>query len=206
MKSITVFFCLFGALAFSQKSDSLENLVKVKSGVNGFEFDIRYATSNNFMKQPVYPCAYCLLRPEVAKALSEANAYFCTFGYHLKLFDCYRPLSVQKKMWKIFPNAHYLANPYTKKSVHNRGAAVDLTLVDDEGCALDMGTGYDYFGKEAHQDFTGLSKEVLKNRKLLREGMRKFGFRTIRTEWWHYDYKGAYQYPVLDIPLPCPGH
>ncbi|WP_425545340.1 M15 family metallopeptidase [Gangjinia marincola] len=179
-----------------------DGLVDLKDVSVSFTYEVRYATTNNFLKTAVYECERCLLQDEVAKSLDLANTYFCEMGYRIRLFDCYRPLSVQKKMWKIYPNPTYVANPYTKKSVHNRGAAVDLTLEDLEtGKMLDMGTDYDFFGREAHQDNMSLPKEVLENRKILREGMQKFGFQPIRTEWWHYSYRKNYRYPVMDDPL-----
>ena len=180
------------------------DLVNVSKISPDFELDMRYATTNNFMKTAVYPCAECLLRYEVALALRRANYKFQKQGYHIKLFDCYRPLSVQKQMWKIYPNPNYVANPYKKMaSIHNRGGAVDLTLVDSTGVEVDMGTGFDFFGKKAHHTYTALPTQVLAMRKLLKETMESVGFQSIRTEWWHYSYKKSMQYETLDIPLPC---
>ena len=199
---LLVFFSSF--VCFSQTNDSLSQFIDLEEYANNFTYDIRYATSNNFLEEPIYECEKCLLLPEAAEALAKANNYFCDLGYQIKIFDCYRPLSAQKKMWKIYPDARYVANPYTKKSVHNRGAAVDLTLVDLEtGKPIEMGTSYDYFGKEAHQDYKNLTEEILNHRKTLREGMEKFGFHIIRTEWWHYDFGAAYSYPVYDIEFNC---
>ncbi|SHI50250.1 D-alanyl-D-alanine dipeptidase [Mesonia phycicola] len=203
MKNIFTLLYLLSFCAFSQSKDSLNQFVDLEKYDVNFIYDIRYATSNNFLKEPIYNCATCLLLPEVAQALTRANYYFCDLGYQIKIFDCYRPLSAQKKMWKIYPNPRYVANPYTNKSVHNRAAAVDLTLVDADGNQLDMGTTYDYFGEKAHQDFKNLPAEVLQNRKLLREGLEKFGFHIIRTEWWHYDFGKAYAYPIFNVDFPC---
>ncbi len=180
-----------------------KDLVDVSTLVSEFDYEIRYATAQNFMEEPLYDCAKCLLRPEVAAALLKANQFFCEKGYKIKLFDCYRPLEVQKKMWGKVPNAAYVANPYNGASIHNRGAAVYLTLVTLEGCPLDMGTDYDFFGRKAHIDHTKLPEAVLQNRKLLLEGMQKFGFQPIRTEWWHFSFQKNYQYPILNTPLPC---
>lgn len=195
---------LFPFISFSQAKESLSHFTDLQEYASNFTYDIRYATDNNFLEEPIYDCEKCLLLPETAEALAKANNYFCDLGYQIKIFDCYRPLSAQKKMWKIYPDARYVANPYTKKSVHNRGAAVDLTLVDlKSGKQLKMGTHYDYFGKEAHQNYKDLPTEILVNRKTLREGMEKFGFHIIRTEWWHYDYGNAYSYPVYDVEFNC---
>lgn len=169
-----------------------------------FAFEIRYATVDNFLKQKVYPCAKCLLLPEVAAAIKQANHDFCELGYKIKFYDCYRPVAVQKKMWAIYPNPSYVGNPYRKGSIHNRGAAVDLTIVKLDGSPLDMGSDYDFFGKEAHIDYPKHKPEVVKNRQLLWDIMKKNGFSPIRTEWWHFNYDAKnYGLPVLNQGLNC---
>ena len=146
----------------------------------------------------------CYLRKATAEALVAAQKEFVKRGYSLKLFDCYRPLSVQKKMWKILPGTHYVANP-AKGSKHNRGAAVDLTLVDlATGKELDMGTPFDTFSPRAHHTYTQLPKEVLDNRKLLKEVMDKYNFKSIYSEWWHYEYRPEMASAVEDLPWECP--
>ncbi len=201
MKLYSLYFLLFiNLFAYAQNSKQLVLLDTIN---DGFAYDIRYATSNNFLKEAFYDCAACYLRPEVANALKEANHYFCEMGYKIVLFDCYRPVSAQKKMWKVFPNPQYVANPYKSGSVHNRGAAVDISLAKLDGSPVDMGTDHDFFGREAHIDNTSLPKRVLQNRKLLQDGMRKFGFETIRTEWWHFNYKKNYSYQIIDFNFEC---
>jgi len=162
--------------------------------------DLRYATRNNFMKEVLYPEARCLLRPDVAKSLSRVQDHLEKKGMGLKIFDGYRPLSVQKKMWARVPIEGYVANP-AKGSNHNRGAAVDVTLVDKNGKELAMPSAYDEFSERAHRDYLGGTKEETKNRKLLEDEMQKKGFVGLRTEWWHFDFKDAKKYPVLDLPL-----
>ena len=199
------FYYSFIFLFFSSiiNSYSQENLVNITDFNSNISLEMPYATPNNFMGEMVYNCEICLLRPEVANALLEANVYFNKKGYRIKIFDCYRPLDVQKKMWKAVPRATYVANPYSGGSIHNKGAAVDLTLVKLDNSNVDMGTTFDFFGKKAHIDNLNFSEEILKNRKLLFEGMRKFGFQTIRTEWWHFSYKKNKSYATLNIPFPC---
>ena len=124
-----------------------------------FVFDMRYATENNFLKTKVYDCAECYVRVKTAKALIKANTEFLKGGFKIKFFDCYRPNSVQYKMWALFPNPQYVANP-VKGSIHNKGGAVDITLVTLDGNELDMGTDFDFFGKMAHHDHYDLPKEV----------------------------------------------
>jgi D-alanyl-D-alanine dipeptidase len=168
-----------------------------------FAFDLRYATKNNFLKTQVYECAECYTRKKTARALLSANQDFKQKGYRIKFFDCYRPNSVQYKMWAIFPNPQYVANP-DKGSIHNRGGAVDITLETLEGKELDMGTDFDFFGRAAHHDNKELPEEVLQNRRLLREVMEANGFWSVRTEWWHYNLGSASREKVADFKWPCP--
>lgn len=154
-----------------------------------FVLDMRYATDSNFLKAKVYDCDQCLLRAVVAKALVKVQQSLADKGYRIKLYDCYRPLDIQKRMWKIMPDDRYVGNPYGNGSVHNKGAAVDLTLVDAQGLELDMGTGFDHFGREAHHAYKNLAPQVLENRKLLKQSMENGGFLPITSEWWHYFYK-----------------
>ncbi|WP_378178774.1 M15 family metallopeptidase [Aquimarina sp. SS2-1] len=175
--------------------------VDIETLSNYFVLDMKYATSNNFLKKAVYSCAKCYVRGVVAKALIRANKEFMKKGYRIKLFDCYRPYSVQKKMWKIFPNPGYVADP-KGGSIHNKGAAVDITLTDLQGNQLDMGTDFDHFGKEAHHSYKELSDEVITNRTLLREIMEKHGFSIIKTEWWHYNFKNK-KFKISDFRWEC---
>jgi len=167
-----------------------------------FMYDLRYATENNFLKAQVYDCAECYTRVKTARALIKANTDLKELGLHIKFFDCYRPNSVQYKMWKIVPNPQYVANP-VKGSIHNRGGAVDITLVDSSGKELDMGTDFDYFGKRAYHDNKELPEIILENRKLLKETMERHGFWSIRTEWWHYNLAGATKDPVANFNWEC---
>lgn len=195
---ILLFFC-YNFNQAQQQSD-LVDLEKISPD---FKYEIRYATAHNFIGETLYDCAKCLLRPEVAEALKEANKYFNKKGYRILIYDCYRPLDVQKKMWSKVPRATYVGNPYGNGSVHNKGAAIDLTLETMEGCFVDMGSEYDHLGRASHIDNYNFPKEVLDNRKFLFEGMKKFGFSPIRTEWWHFSYKKNRSYKTLNIPLPC---
>src|SRR3989338_1885218 len=175
-------------------------LIDIQSVNPRIQIEIRYATENNFTKVKLYPEARCLLLKEVAQRLSNVQSSLEKQGLGIKIFDGYRPLSVQKKMWEVYPVEGYVANPI-KGSNHNRGAAVDLTLVDSEGRPLPMPSAYDEFSERAHRDYRGGSKEELENRKILREAMENEGFKGLSTEWWHFDYNDAKSYPVLDLPF-----
>ena len=192
------------------REDALKSLVDIADTTfvrladysSDFEYDLRYATENNFLKAKVYNCAECYTRVKTAKALIKANNDFIKQGYKIKFYDCYRPNSVQYKMWEIVPNPQYVANP-VKGSIHNKGGAVDITLETLSGDELDMGTDFDFFGKKAYHDNTDLPKEILKNRKVLKETMEKYGFWSVRTEWWHYNLSSASNDRIADFKWEC---
>lgn len=167
----------------------------------GIILDLKYSTTDNFVNLKLYDCPRCFLRPEVAEALHSVHRHLVEKGFRVKVFDCYRPQSVQRQLWEILPDPNYVANP-ASGSMHSRGVAVDLTLVDENGIEVDMGTPFDFFGPEAHMDFEGHSTEVLENRELLHSAMRKFGFEGIRTEWWHFSFRGL-NYPLDEMIWDC---
>jgi len=162
--------------------------------------DMRYATENNFFQRKLYPAARCVLRGAAVKALSQVQEDLVKQGLGLKVYDCYRPLSVQRLMWEVLPDSRYVANP-AKGSRHNRGAAVDITLVDSNGKELEMPTEFDDFTERAYRDYTGASPEAKKNRQLLEDAMTKYGFIPLATEWWHFDAPGWDRFSLLDIPF-----
>jgi zinc D-Ala-D-Ala dipeptidase len=176
-------------------------LREVKQRIPDAVVDLRYATPDNFLKRTLYPPgARCLLRPEALDRLEQAAKALREKGYRLKLLDCYRPRSVQWQMWKVMPKPGYVADP-RKGSNHNRGVAVDLTLVTLEGAEVEMPTAYDAFTPAAHHGHAGASPGARKHRELLLEEMERAGFRRNRMEWWHYDLRGAARYSVLDEPV-----
>jgi len=192
---------------FEEKFMTFEGLadttfVRLADFSDGFAYDMRYATKNNFLKAQVYDCAECYTRVKTAKALIKANKAFNKKGVKIKFFDCYRPNSVQYKMWEIVPNPQYVANP-VKGSIHNKGGAIDITLVTLEGEELDMGTDFDFFGKRAYLDNFDLPQNILDNRKLLKETMEKHNFWSTRTEWWHYNLQGASKDPIANFKWEC---
>jgi D-alanyl-D-alanine dipeptidase len=194
---LSITFCI--TPIFSQESP----LVNIEDYGGVYAYDVKYATDDNFLKTTVYDCVQCLLLPEIAEAIAAANHDFCELGYKIQFYDCYRPLSVQKKMWAIYPNPSYVGNPYKSGSIHNRGAAIDMTIVKLDGTPIDMGSDYDHFGKEAHMDHPH-SDTVKANRKLLWDIMKNNGFSPIRTEWWHFNYEAKnYGLKVLDIDFDC---
>ncbi len=163
--------------------------------------DIRYATPFNFVEEKMYDCGRCFLRKEVAEKISLIHKELQKEGLGLKMFDCYRPRPIQWKLWEKVPDPRYVADP-RKGSMHNRGSAIDLTIVDTQGNELDMGTAFDYFGREAYHSYTGHSPAILDNRKKLKGIMEKNGFRPTSTEWWHYSYR-LKRYELSDWLWEC---
>ncbi len=191
-----VFLAFISTLSFAN-DNPLVDIQKLNSNI---VLDIRYATSNNFVGEAMYPEARCLLRKEIAEKILRVQTDLEARGLGLKVFDGYRPLSVQKKLWEKFPVEGFVANP-AKGSNHNRGAAVDVTLVDSERQELPMPSVYDEFSERAHRNFSGGTEEERNNRATLQEAMEKEGFVGLKTEWWHFDDKDAKSYPILDLPF-----
>jgi D-alanyl-D-alanine dipeptidase len=176
--------------------------VNLKDYSRDFVYDMKYATEDNFLKAKVYDCAECFLRLKTVNALIEANKKFMKKGFKIKIFDCYRPLDIQKRMWKIVPDPQYVANP-AKGSIHNRGGAVDITLVDTNGNELDMGTPFDFFGEQASHNYAKISDEVKANRQLLKKIMVENNFNSFDSEWWHYNLKEALNDAVSNTKWNC---
>lgn len=183
-------------------SDSiLPGFTEIRFDTTGIINKMAYADTANFMHQKVYPCARCLLRPEVAEALDKANAIAKDKGLRLVIFDCYRPYPIQYKMYEIVNNPKYVAKP-GKGSNHNRGQAVDISLANEEGNLLDMGGNFDDFSEVSHPDYKGISRKARRNRRLLAKIMTDAGFSIYPYEWWHFDYKHK-TYQTSDYVWEC---
>lgn len=175
-------------------------LIEIVKVIPDIVLDIRYATTDNFTGKTVYPVARCFLVKDAAQALAGVQADLKKLGYGLKVFDGYRPLSVQKIFWSIVPDPRFVADPAVG-SRHNRGYAVDLALVDAAGKDALMPTPFDDFTERAARAFMDLPKEALAHRALLEAVMTCHGFIPYPSEWWHFDFRGFEGKPNLDIPL-----
>lgn len=184
------------------KYDGNKRMMDIKKVIPNIVFDIRYATMNNFMRTKLYPgITTTYLRLPAAKALLSVQKELNKIGLGLKIYDAYRPYSITEKMWDPIKDDRYVADP-KKGSGHNRGTAVDLTIIDlKTKKELAMGTGYDNFSDTAHQTFVRLPEIVLWNRGLLKELMEKYGFKPLETEWWHYSLPNAKDFEILDLPF-----
>lgn len=183
------------------EKDSSKQLVDLEKFIPGVFIDVRYASENNFAKTKFYESEKVFLRSPAAVALKKIQEELVQQNISLKIFDAYRPYSVTEKMWEFVHDARYAADPKTG-SRHNRACAVDVTLVDlKTKTELEMPTPYDDFTVKAHHSYSNLPRKVLKNRELLKTIMTKYGFETITSEWWHYDFSGWKNFELLDIPF-----
>jgi zinc D-Ala-D-Ala dipeptidase len=182
-------------------ADSNLILMNVQTYIPGIRSDIRYATSDNFTRQVLYPRSAVYLRLPAAKALKAIQGELGKKGLGLLIFDGYRPYSVTEKMWEIVPDDRYAADPRSG-SGHNRGVAVDLTIVDlRTGKPLAMPTDFDDFTEKAHHDYVPADSAVAAHRRLLKSMMEQHGFVPLPTEWWHYVIRDAKRYPLTDLPF-----
>lgn len=183
------------------KENGNKKMVELKSIMPGIVYDLRYAGTNNFMKRLMYPAGtmHTFLRLPAANALKKVQEYLNISGLGLKIYDAYRPYSVTVKFWELVKDERYVAHP-KNGSGHNRGAAVDLTIISlKTGKELEMGTGFDNFSDTAHHAFSKLPAEVSQNRQLLKTVMEKNGFKAYNDEWWHYSWPEAAKFELLDI-------
>ena len=184
------------------RQPDLVELVKLDPSIR---LDVRYATTNNFTGRPVYKQARAFLQRPAAEALVRANQSLKAKGYGVVVFDGYRPWAVTKFFWdtasKNEREIEFVANP-RRGSKHNRGCAVDLSLVDlATGKQVEMPSGYDEFTERAYPSYSGGTAESRERRDLLRAAMEAEGFKVYRSEWWHFDYKDWPEYPILNIPF-----
>ncbi len=166
-----------------------------------FRLDIRYATTNNFMRRVLYPVARAMAQRPAAEALSRVQTRAEAEGFGLLIFDAYRPWRVTKMMWDETPEAQreFVANP-ANGSRHNRGCAIDLTL-HRGGVPVEMPSDYDDFTPAAYRSNMAASGEALANAARLEGWMVREGFIPLPNEWWHYDWRDWRLYPIMDQPL-----
>ena len=164
------------------------SLVDIQSVNPTIVVELRYAGNNNLVKHPLYPQgARALARPEVAAALTTAQTTLRRYQYGLKIWDAYRPVAVQTKLWQASRNSDYVANPEVGVgSLHSWGIAVDATLVDSWNRAVSMPSDFDDFTPAAMWRYTGTNFEIIGHLRLLQWAMHRAGFWGMRTEWWHF--------------------
>ena len=183
----------------SVKVNPEKELIDLEKFIPSLVLDIRYATSNNFTGEKIYTLAKAYARKPVAESLKKIQAGLKLQGLGIKIFDAYRPYKATVKFYEVYSDTTYVASPY-KGSRHNRGCALDLTLINlKTGKELKMPTGYDSFSKDAWPTTPVKDPEARKNRTLLINTMEKHGFRVNSSEWWHFDFIGWKKFEVMDI-------
>ena len=179
----------------------LLELIKLDPAIR---LDMRYATANNFTGRILYDEARAFLAAPAAQAVARASKMAQAEGFGLTIYDAYRPWRITKKLWDatpVGPKKEYVANP-KRGSKHNRGCAVDLTLHDlQTGQLVEMPTEFDDFSEKAHRDYMGASTAAIANRARLASYLEAEGFVGLSNEWWHFDFTGWAQFPVMDIPF-----
>ena len=178
----------------------LEGFIEISTLDPTIEVELMYAKSDNFVGEKMYDFHKAYLHPKAAKAIAEANKILGRIhpGWRLIIYDATRPMSVQQKMWDKVKGTrmqNYVSNPKNGGGLHNYGLAVDVSIIDENGDSIPMGTKVDALTHLSHIDNEEelieqgkMSKEAIENRRLLRRVMREAGFLTIRTEWWHFNY------------------
>lgn len=183
----------------SVRTNPDNELINLEKYIPGVVLEIGYATTKNFTGEKIYTLARAYARKPVAEALKKIQAELNPKGLGLKIFDGYRPYSATVKFYEVYHDTTYVASPY-KGSRHNRGCALDLTLIDlNTGEELQMPTAWDSFKKEAWPSSPVADPQIRANRKLLIDTMQKFGFTVYESEWWHFDFVGWQKFAVMDI-------
>lgn len=216
MKYTLIIFCLISITVAAQNKYGLtpmkleeykkslttnpqNELINLEVFIPGIELQIGYATTNNFTSTKIYTLPRAYSRKPVAEALKKIQAELKKQGLELKIFDGYRPYSATVMFYETYHDTTYVASPY-KGSKHNRGCALDLTIIDSKTREeLQMPTGWDSFKKEAWPSTPAEDPLVRKNRKTLIDMMEKHGFRVSTSEWWHFDFVGWQKFSVMDI-------
>ena len=176
------------------------DLVAVVDYIPGIYTELRYASDNNFTHQVIYDFSGAYLRYGTVQKLASAQESLETAGYSLLIWDAFRPVSAQFKLWEICPDPAYVANPEKGYSSHSRGSTVDITLVTLDGDPVEMPTDFDDFTAMADRDYSDVSDEAAANAGLLEEAMTAAGFKPYSAEWWHYS--DTEPYPVEETFIP----
>lgn len=203
---VFLLFLLFSPAYFQAEATGWDHILRQRGLVDVCTLDtsiqvhLQYATPDNFVGKVLYQgLTRAWLRPEAAKKLLQAQKLLKKEhpGKSLLIYDAARPMAVQRRMWSLVQGTgktYYVANPAKGGGLHNYGMAVDITILDEKGQPLPMGTPFDYFGKEANTDreeelvqAKKITPEEYANRRLLRRIMKQAGFTTVTSEWWHFN-------------------
>ena len=166
--------------------------VAVSDYLPELQIQLKYATEDNFTGQVVYGFSDAFLRYGTVKKLAAVQKDLQELGLGLKLWDGFRPVSAQFRLWEICPDPRFVANPETSFSSHSRGNTVDVTLVDALGTELEMPTAFDDFSPKADRDYSDCTEEAAAHAQILELLMEKHGFSGYKREWWHFTDTDVY--------------
>lgn len=175
------------------KEISDQELVTIRDFLPNIYIDVKYATADNFTGQIIYDFNEPSLRYGTVKKLMAVQKELNGLGYSLKVWDAYRPIEAQMKLWEICPDPAYVSDPRKGYSGHCRGNTIDVTLVTTDGKEIKMPSGYDEFSALADRDYSDVSSAAAKNASLLESVMKKHGFKGYQAEWWHYTDTVSYR-------------
>lgn len=182
----------------TEKEPENDEYVLVKKYIPDIYVELRYATENNFTGVKIYDFTEAYLRYGTVKKLTQVQKELKQQGYSLKIWDAYRPFEAQQKLWEVYPDPNYVANPANGMKKHNLGGTVDITMVAADGSVISMPTEFDDFSLKADRDYSDIEdEEAVKNVMILQNAMENNGFTGYQGEWW--DYSDTVEYEAVDF-------
>lgn len=176
------------------------DFLPVAEWVPGIRVDLKYAGEDNFTGQTIYDFTEAYLRCSTIQKLAAAQEALAAQGYSLLVWDAFRPAAAQFRLWEVYPDPVYVANPERGFSSHSRGNTVDVTLVLEDGSPVEMPTGFDDFSPLADRDYSDVPETAAANARLLEDVMTDCGFKPYSGEWWHFSDTDSY--PVEEDFVP----
>ena len=182
----------------TEKEPEDDEYVLVKKYIPDIYVELMYATDNNFTGVRIYDFTDAYLRYGTVKKLANVQKELKEQGYSLKIWDAYRPFEAQQKLWEVYPDPNYVANPANGMKKHNLGGTVDITMVAADGTVISMPTAFDDFSLKADRDYSDIEdEEAVKNVMILQNAMENNGFTGYQGEWW--DYSDTVEYEAVDF-------
>lgn len=182
----------------TEKEPKDDEYVLVNKYIPDIYVELMYATDNNFTGVRIYDFTDAYLRYGTVKKLANVQKELKEQGYSLKIWDAYRPFEAQQKLWEVYPDPNYVANPANGMKKHNLGGTVDITMVAADGSVISMPTEFDDFSLKADRDYSDIEdEEAVKNVMILQNAMENNGFTGYQGEWW--DYSDTVEYEAVDF-------
>lgn len=182
----------------TEKEPEDDEYVLVNKYIPDIYVELMYATENNFTGVRIYDFTDAYLRYGTVKKLANVQKELKEQGYSLKIWDAYRPFEAQQKLWEVYPDPNYVANPANGMKKHNLGGTVDITMVAADGSVISMPTEFDDFSLKADRDYSDIEdEEAVKNVMILQNAMENNGFTGYQGEWW--DYSDTVEYEAVDF-------